>query len=198
LEGVFYFKVIGLSVRKVVFWILGLYVLLLIASFAWAFATLKSTAAAGIEDKVVRPKVGYNFGTQSETVFQTVFVNDTEVPRDPRFSTTDVETIDDFDRVVFLLDGFASAKTNQTIQYFGYDADEIAALDSDSTHTVQSATLTLRLHLIPLIVTRKHAVFIDFSDFQKTYREDCLFPIINNTVMGEFDKEFRNECRKAP
>ncbi len=184
-----------MKLLKFGFWMTGAYVLVIGLAFAWSMAVVKFPNLRALHDEVFGLAVGFNFSQASAIVSQDLTYNGSLVPRDPRFSPKDVSSVDELDRIVFLLDGLGSARDNEIMQVLGIDVDMVAEFEGSDTMHLDAMSVGYRLHILPITISRKDHVYVDQNWLVENYREECHIRIVQNFGAREEDNKFRQSCK---
>ncbi|MEP3636232.1 MAG: hypothetical protein ABJN14_03110, partial [Paracoccaceae bacterium] len=130
--------------------IAGLYLLLLVAYFIFALASIENEKLAFYERKI-NPST-FVFWQGEELYSNPPLFSNVMTDAKGQLTSRELDGLGDVDIWVLLLDGFEDIKNVEIASQLGIDVEEVANSKSGNSTLLQGASLSLRFHPIPVFV----------------------------------------------
>ncbi|UTS81464.1 hypothetical protein [Phaeobacter piscinae] len=171
----------------------GVYLLFLVAYFAFALGSMKNDTLARYEQRINPSTFIFWQGEElySNPPLFSSLMSDTKGQLSSRKPTS----LADVDIWVLLLDGFDDIKNVEFASQLGLDVGKISRSQPGSSTFLKSAGLSFRLHPIPLIVNRNSVLVLDAKYLYENYRHECLDEMIYGAMIGQRDQALWKRCR---
>ncbi|WP_299046687.1 hypothetical protein [uncultured Tateyamaria sp.] len=160
------------------------YVLVLGVYAAWSLAAAKFETVANLESRLSALLVGFVLGAETDRVTFDLILNGVPVPRDPRVSERVPQSLDEFDVIVFLLNGFETAIQSDFMRSAGIKVADIASMDSSHTKRTTTVSLHYRIHPLPFYLQRRNFVFADLGYLEQNFEVSCVSTILYDLALG--------------
>ncbi|MEM8656415.1 MAG: hypothetical protein AAGF36_16915 [Pseudomonadota bacterium] len=170
------------------------YMLLILLYVGWLFAATNLKFVSDIEKRLFKPVVGFVFTNDGDTVGLDFVINGESVPPDPRVSFRENVSLREIDTFVFALDGFKTARDVEMIRYVGLDPYDVVIMKSGEMSIQEVVKVKLRLHPMPIYVSRRSYAFADLQHLIATYRIECIPTILYDLALSVFDNEYKKSC----
>ena len=112
-----------------------------------------------------------------------------------QLSFRDVESFEDVDIWVILLDGFGDISNVEFATRLGISQSDIRNNDRSITVTLRNVSLRYRFHLLPFYVVRKSVVMVDASYLAENYKRRCLDEMLYLQMIGQRDQDLWDRCK---
>lgn len=175
--------------------IAGLYLLLLVAYFLFALASMKYDKLALYERKINPSTFAFWQGGElysNPPLFSNV-MNDAK----DQLSLRELNGLGDVDIWVLLLDGFEDIRNVDLASRLGIDVDEVANSEPGNSTVTRTVSLRGRLHPIPFFVNRKSVLILDAKYLFENYKNECLDEMVYGSMIGRRDQELWDRCKKT-
>ena len=182
-------RYLGLALK-----IAGLYLLLVVAYFIFALASMKNDKLALYERKI-NPST-FVFWQGGDLYSNPPLFSNLMTDAKGQLSSRELDGLGDVDIWVLLLDGFEDIKNVELASHLGIDVEEIANSAPGSSTSLQGASLSLRLHPIPVFVNRKSVLILDAKYLLENYKTECLDEMVYGSMIGQRDQELWDRCKK--
>jgi hypothetical protein len=183
-------RYLGLALK-----IAGLYLLLVVAYFIFALSSMKNDKLAFYERKI-NPST-FVFWQGGELYSNPPLFSSVMTDAKGQLTSREPDGLGDVDIWVLLLDGFEDIKNVGFASQLGIDVEKVANSKSGNTTVLQGASLSLRLHPIPVFVNRKYVLILDAKYLFENYKNECLDEMVYGTMIGQRDQELRDRCKET-
>lgn len=169
------------------------YLIVVGAYFLFSLAAIKSTAIADLERKL------------NPATF--MFWQDNEIWRNPPLfdammadpkgvlADRDPETVNDVRIWVFLLDGFPQVEGLPLAESLGLDTEELARTFRTKIVSMDRVSLSMRLHILPIIVQHRKIILLDARDLAATHERSCLDEILYAAMTSGDYSSLLKDCK---
>ncbi|MEP6068587.1 MAG: hypothetical protein ABJ246_22315 [Paracoccaceae bacterium] len=183
-------RYLGLALK-----IAGLYLLLLIAYFIFAYASMTNVKLALYERKI-NPST-FVFWQGGELYSNPPLFSNVMTDAKGQLTSRELDGLGDVDIWVLLLDGFQDIRNVEFASQLGIDVEDVANSKSGNSMALQGANLSLRLHPIPVFVERKYVLILDAKNLFENYKQECLDEMVYGSMIGQRDQELWDRCKKT-
>ena len=174
--------------------IAGLYLLLVAANFVFAVASMTNDKIALYERKI-NPST-FVFWQGGELYSNPPLFSNVMTDTKGQLTSREPNGVEDVDIWVFLLDGFEDIRNVKLAPKLGIDVEDVANSDPGITMMLKGASLSLRIHPIPVFVDRKSVLIMDARYLFENYINECLDEIVYGSMIGWRDQELWDRCQK--
>lgn len=175
--------------------IAGLYLLFLVAYFAFAFASMTSPNLA-IYERKINPST-FVFWQEGQFYESPPMFSSLLADSRGQLSNAHLEDLDNVDIWVLLLAGVEDIHNVEFASSIGVDVTRVASSDPGLLVSQAEVALSLRKHPIPFYVRRKKVVIVDALHLQRNYRAECLDEMVYGLMINQRDQGLWERCKTA-
>ena len=175
--------------------IAGLYFLFLIAYFLFSLASIKNENLP-IYERKINPST-FVFWQNGELFSSPPLFSNLMTDTKGQLSFRELDGLGDVDIWVLLLEGFEDIHNVEFASQLGIDVEKVATSEPGNSTSLQGVSLSLRMHVIPIYVIRKHVLIMDAKFLHENYKEECLDEMVYGSMIGQRDQELWERCKKA-
>jgi len=174
--------------------LLGLYLLFLVAYFLFALASMSHDVLA-VYERRINPST-FLFWQNGELFTNPPLFSSFMADPKGQLTSREPEALGDVDIWVLLLEGFEDIKTVEFAPQLGIDIERVATSQPGSSTSLRGVSIKLRMHPIPLYVSRKHILIMDALHLRESYKTECLDEMVYGSMVGQRDQDLWDRCKK--
>lgn len=175
--------------------IAGLYLVLLVAYFIFALLSIENDNLAVYERKI-NPST-FVFWQGGELYSNPPLFSNVMIDAKGQLTSRELKGLGDVDIWVLLLDGFNDIKSMELASQLGIDVEKVANFNPGESTSLQAVSLRLRVHPIPVFVSRKSVLILDAKYLVENYKTECLDEMVYGSMIGQRDQELWDRCKKS-